>query len=451
MKTVKVGNAQAFWGDQPDAPLHLLQQQPDLDYLTLDYLAEVSLSIMAIQRDRDPTQGYAKDFIDVVRSLIPLWKAGHKTKIICNAGGLNPHACAEACREVLKELPGMKIGVVGGDNVLDLLKATPSHSLFQNLETKKELQSILKELVTANAYLGAKPITQALEQGANIVITGRVADPSLTVAACAHYFGWDWNDFNRLAGATVAGHLIECGTQVTGGIANRWLELHDLARIGYPVAEIDEDGNSVITKPAKTGGAVTLEIVKEQLVYEIGDPGRYLSPDATVSFLTLHLEQLGANRVRVAGATGTAPPPTYKVSASYRDGYRSEAMLTIVGKDAPQKGRACGEVVLERVRLAGYDLARTQIECLGAGDSVPDILPEHTNLLEVVLRIAVADPRHEAVEAFTKEIAPLVTSGPAGVTGYATGRPHIRPVFGYWPCLIDTTQVKPTIEILEVA
>lgn len=453
MEIVKIGNAQGFWGDQPDAPLRLVKQQPDLDYLTLDYLSEVSLSIMAIQHEKDPTLGYARDFVEVVKMLAPLWKDGLKTKIICNAGGINPKGCAEACLEALRShgCNNIKIGVVSNDNVLPLLTKNPDAPLFHNLETNKSLQYIAKKLVTANAYFGAKPVVEALQKGAQIVITGRVADPSLTVAACAFKFGWNWSDYQKLAGATIAGHLIECGTQVCGGISNRWLELPDLAHIGFPIAEVEESGRCVITKPQRSGGAVSLETVKEQLLYEIGDPSRYLSPDATVSFLQLNLEQLAANRVQVSGAVGSAPPSTYKVSATYRDGYRSEAMLTIVGRDTVKKARLAGNIILERVKAVGFDLERVNVECLGAGDSVPDVLAEQPNALEVVLRVAVADQRREAVEAFTKEIAPLVTSGPAGVTGYATGRPKVHSVCGYWPCLIDTSQITPTVEIMETS
>ncbi len=453
MRVIKVGNAQGFWGDQPNAPLHLIKQQPDIDYLTLDYLSEVSMSILAIQRERNPTMGYAEDFVELMAAFAPLWKSGLKTKIICNAGGLNPKGCARACQEILKKLDcaHIRIGIVSGDDVLPLLQKSPDSSQFHNLETGKSLQYVAKHLATANAYLGAKPLVDALAQNAQIIISGRVADPSLTVAACVHTFGWNWTDYHRLAGATVAGHLIECGTQVTGGISNRWLELPDLAHIGFPIAEINEEGQCVITKPPRTGGAVSLETVKEQLLYEIGDPSRYLSPDVTVSFMNVKVEQLSVNRVQVTDAVGSAPPSNYKVSATFKDGFRSEAMLTVVGRDAKKKALKAGEIILERVRVAGFELDHTRIECLGAGDSIPDILSHEDNHLEIVLRVAVADRRREAVEAFSKEVAPMVTSGPAGITGYATGRPKIRPVFGYWPCLIDAAEVTPIIEIVEAS
>jgi len=451
---VRIGNAQGFWGDSSIAPATLIAQQPDLDYLTLDYLAEVSMSILAIQREKDPLAGFASDFIEVVRSLIPFWKKGLHFKIVTNAGGLNPLGCAMACQALLKGsgLAAMKIGVVSGDDLTTLFKDS-SEASFQHLETAESHQRIKSRLVSANAYFGAEPIVRALQAGADIVITGRVADPSLTVAPCVAHFGWSWSDYDRLAGATIAGHLIECGTQVTGGISNHWLEVPDLSHIGFPVVEVDANGSCVITKPQKSGGVVSIETVKEQLLYEIGDPDRYLSPDVTVSFLSLSLKEQGPNRIFLSGAKGRHPPSTYKVSATYRDGFRAEALLTIFGPDVVKKARLCGETILKRCSDAGYALERTNIECLGHPNEgvAPGVFPQNASKhsLECVLRICVADSRKNALEFFSKEIASLVTCGPAGTTGYASGRPRIRPVFGYWPCLIQTQHVLPQVTILE--
>jgi hypothetical protein len=297
-KPISIGNAQGFWGDSVDAPARLVSQQPDLDYLTLDYLAEVSMSILASQRERDPTAGYARDFVEVVRSLIPFWQKGSKVRVISNAGGLNPRGCAKACGEVLRQagINSKKIGVVTGDDVLPLLQASEANrgtrsNPFANLETGEPLAKVLGSLVTASAYLGAQPIAEALRAGADIVITGRVADPSLTVAPCVAEFGWDWNDHDRIAGATIAGHLIECGAQVTGGISTDWLDIPDPANIGFPIVEVSSDGTCVVTKPQRTGGVVNERTVKEQLLYEIGDPDNYLSPDGTVSFLSLQVRE----------------------------------------------------------------------------------------------------------------------------------------------------------------
>src|ERR1051326_979343 len=454
---IKIGNAQGFWGDSIDAPARLVFQQPDLDYLTLDYLGEVSMSILASQRQRDTTAGYARDFVDVVRSLIPFWRKGSKVRVISNAGGLNPRGCAKACAEVLRQagINSMKIGVVTGDDVLPLLqlakpKGGARSNLFANLETGEPLTKVLDSLVTASAYLGAQPIAEALKAGADIVISGRVADPSLTVAPCVAEFGWDWNEHDRIAGATIAGHLIECGTQVTGGISTNWLEIPDPANIGFPIVEVASDGSCVVTKPKKTGGVVNERTVKEQLLYEIGDPDNYLSPDVTVSFLSLQLREDQKNRVRVSGAQGRSPTSAYKVSASYRDGFWAQGVLTIFGRNAVAKARRSGGVILKRVRKAGYHLERSSVECVGADACMPGLLGKsiETELLETVLRISVADPRREAVERFTKEMSPLICSGPQGVTGYAAGRPRVHEVFGYWPCLIDKKQVNAQVDML---
>lgn len=449
--TLRIANASAFWGDQPDAAARLVAAEPTLDFLTLDYLAELSLSIMAIARAKDPAAGYARDFVEVVRSLVPFYESGGRTKIVTNAGGLDPLACARAVQAELAaaNLTRLRVAVVTGDDLLgtgkSALQLLRKNGMGTNLETGEAFAAIEDRLVTANAYLGATAIADALCGGADIVITGRVADPSLTVGPCLAHFGWAATDYDRIAGATIAGHLIECGTQACGGFSTDWLQLHGIADVGFPIAEVSADGACVITKPAHTGGAVTLDTVKEQLLYEIGDPGNYLSPDATVSLLTVRLESLGRDRVRVAGATGRPPPPRYKVSASYRDGYKAHGMLTVFGHDAVKKARHAGEAVLARLTARGCTFRETLVECLGTGASVRGIASRmsDTHLVETVLRLSVAADTKAPVERFTKEIAPLVTSGPQGITGYATGRPKVLPIFGYWPCLIDRAAVTP--------
>jgi len=438
--TVRIGNAQAFWGDRGDAAAEILALEPELDYVTLDYLAEVSMSILAVQRERDPQAGYARDFVDVVRSLVPYWSSGGRCRLIVNAGGLNPHGCADACRTALEEAScrSLRIGVVTGDDVLDVLLATgdgPASSKFRNLDTGTAINAVSDRLVTANAYLGAAPIAEALAAGADIVITGRVADPSLVVAACMHHFGWSDDDFDRLAGATIAGHLIECGTQVTGGISTDWLDVPDLGHIGFPIVELSSDGSCVVTKPRGTGGQVTELTVKEQLVYEIGDPANYLSPDVTVSFLSLLVEDLGDDRVYVSGAIGSPPPATYKVSATFRDGFRSAGTLTVIGRNSVEKARRCGELVLQRVAEGGFELRDSVVECFGSGS-------------ETVLRVAVEAESRPAVECFARALMPFITAGPQGTTGYAEGRPRIHPMIHYWPCLIDRNAITALVEVI---
>lgn len=453
---IRVGNAQAFWGDRPSAAFELLSQSPDLDFLTMDYLAEVSMSILASQRERDATRGFAQDFVDVVSGLAGYWAAGGRCRLIANAGGLNPVGCAQACIKALENAgcQTLKIGVVTGDDVLPLLIAADSsnHS-FQNLDSQIPLLNVRERLVTANAYMGCSGIVQALKAGADIVITGRIADPSMVVAPCVYTFGWDLTDWDRIAGATVAGHLLECGTHVTGGISTDWLDVPDSTHLGFPIAEIQDDGTCTITKSEASGGHVTVETVKEQLIYEIGDPGQYLSPDVTVSILDLEVTQAGSDRVAVRGAKGSPCPSTFKVSATYRDGFRAAGMLTIFGPESVLKARRCGEIVLQRLREAGCVFRDTIVECLGNAESVPlDHLTSRSDRsFETILRIAVESDDRQAVEQFSRELMPLVTAGPQGTTGYGEGRPRIHGVIRYWPCLIEAARVASHVQIFDTA
>jgi len=452
--TIRIGNAQAFWGDRSTAAAELLAREPGLDFLTLDYLAEVSMSILASQRERDPSAGYPRDFVEVIRSLAPYWRAGGKCKLIANAGGLNPMGCAQACAQALEAAGtrSLRIVVVSGDDVLQDARREGRDSsgsgeaeFFRNLESQRPIADVADRLVTANAYLGAGPIAEALMCFGDIVITGRVADPSLVVGACLDHFRWNADDWDRLAGATVAGHLIECGTQVTGGISTDWLDLPDPSHIGFPIVEVEEDGSCIVTKPRGTGGAVTAATVKEQLLYEIGDPANYLSPDVCVSFLDLQVQDLGNDRVRVSGAKGSPPPETLKVSATYRDGFWAAGTLTIFGRDAREKAQRCGEIVLNRVREAGFELSETVIECLSGRDTLGDGSVE-----QAVVRIAAKAESRAALERFSKELMPLITAGPQGTTGYAAGRPPVHQVFRYWPCLARKQATHPVLHSVSV-
>ncbi|MFM9964416.1 MAG: acyclic terpene utilization AtuA family protein [Planctomycetaceae bacterium] len=452
-RPVRIGNAHGFWGDRIEAAAEMLAAEPDLDYVTLDFLAEVSMSLLAVQRSRDPQAGWPRDVVEVVRSLIPYWSGGGRCRLITNGGGLNPLACAQACQQVLLEAGcgDRVVAIVTGDDVLETLRAeTVDAPLHSNLDTGEPLSSVRERLVTANAYLGAQPLAEALARGADIVITGRVADPSLTVAACAHFHGWAWDDWPRLAGATVAGHLIECGTQVTGGISTDWLSVPNAERIGFPIVEVAEDASFIVTKPRGTGGCVNEQTVKEQLVYEIGDPGEYLSPDVSVSFLSLQVVEESPDRVRVSDAVGRPAPATYKISATYRGGFRAAGELTIYGVDAVAKARRAGQTVLDRLRHQGVTFRESVVECLGAGACHPRGTPANAaeQLTETVLRIAVADDSLAAVERFSRELMPLITAGPPGTTGYAAGRPRVQPVFRYWPCLIERDRITPRVDVL---
>ena len=362
---------------------------------------------------------------------------------------MNPRACGEKAAAVMaKHRLGRKVGVVSGDDLmprLDELLAT-GHPL-NHLDTGEPITAVRDRLVSANAYLGSRPIADALGRGADIIVTGRVADACLTVGPLLHEFGWADDAWDLLAAGSTAGHLIECGAQATGGLWVNAEERHDLGDVGYPIVDVLASGDFVVKKPKGTGGAVNLETVGEQLLYEVGDPSRYLTPDVTADFTAPELTHCGVHQVHVTGCRGTPATDTYKVSCAYRDGFTASGTLVLVGPDAVAKAERSGEIMRERLRRAGVEPEHWLVELLGAGDVVPGVLPRG-NPPEVVLRVAVRDSRKAVVERFGKEFAPLVTSGYAGTGGYTTGRPQVREVFAYWPALIAKSAVSPTVEVV---
>jgi hypothetical protein len=449
MRKVRIGNGCGFWGDNVDAPIRL-SEQGNLDYLTLEYLAELTMSILALQKQRKPDTGYAGDFLEVLERLCPILRAQPNLKIITNAGGMNPLACAAKARQILEKgnLSNRAVAVVQGDDLMPQLDAliTKGHA-FAHMDDGSPLSRIRERVVSANVYLGAQPIAQALRQGASIVITGRVADASLTLGPAVHELGFQWNDWNRLAAGTVAGHLIECGAQATGGLWCNWQET-ELANVGYPIAELSDNGEVLITKPAGSGGAVNLETVSEQLLYEVGDPAAYMTPDVVADFTSVSLTHPGADAVMIQGARGKPAPETLKVSIAYRDGFMAAGTLTLFGPEAITKARRSGDMLLARLRAAGVEPVHSLVEVLGGGDCVPGAADPPADVPEVVLRVAVRDSRRDVVERFTREFAPLVTSGPPGVTGYATGRPTVREVFAYWPALLARDAVRAEVTMI---
>lgn len=451
--SLRVGNGAGFWGDNLDAPF-LLARDGNLDVLTLEYLAELTLAILSHLRSVDPSKGYVNDFPELLPRLLPILRDQGRLKIVTNAGGLNPRTCAAACARTLvaSGQGDVPLAVVEGDDVLGPIPGWTAEGLrLDHAETGRPIEDVASRLVCANAYLGARPIARGLTAGARIVLTGRVADASLTLGPAAAHFGWGWDDWAPLAGATVAGHVIECGAQATGGLWHRWDEVPDLAGIGYPVAEVRADGSATLTKPEGTGGLVNVGTVSEQLVYEIDDPTRYRTPDVDVDLTTVRLDQDGPDRVRMTGAQGRPPSDTLKVAAVYRDGWTASGMLAVVGRGAEAKAAAAGRLVLERLKRAGFTPADSRIECLGAGAVVPGVLPPSTPAFEVVLRVTVRDPDRAAVERFCREFAPLVTSGPPGIAGYASGRPSPRPAFGYWPTLVPRSLVEERVTVRDAA
>lgn len=453
MPVIRVGNGAGYWGDNLDAP-RLLAEQGRLEYLTLEYLAELTLSILAHQRSRNPQAGFVADFLTVLDSLIPAMASQPQLKIVTNAGGMAPQSCARQAAEILSKagLGETTVAAASGDDLLPRLDdLIGSGEPFSNFDSGLALGDARPRIASANAYLGAGGIVTALSQGARVIITGRIADASLTVGPAVHEFGWSWNDWDRLAAATVAGHLIECGAQVTGGMFSGWTAGLSLDSLGYPIAEISDAGNVVITKPPATGGIVSTHTVAEQLVYEIGDPAHYLTPDVDADFSRVRLAQAGPDRVEVGGAKGNPAPPRFKVSMAYGDGYMASGTLVVCGDQAAAKARACGELILSRLRTAGVNLARTHIECLGTGDTLPGIWSRSDDAVEVVLRVSVHDPSRAAIERFVREFSPLVGSGPPGVTGYTGPRPSPYPVFAYWPTTIARERVPSVVEVRKAA
>ncbi len=449
-KTIRIGNGAGFWGDNLDAPRQLAEHGK-LDYLTLEYLAELTLSILAHQRSKKPEMGYVTDVPTVVRDLAPHFSGERRAlKLVTNGGGMNPEGCARATGEVLvaRGLPDIRIAAVAGDDLMPrLLELTAEGNAFPNFETGEPLGELAHRIVSANVYLGYEGIAQGLADEAQIVLTGRIADAALVVGPAMHEFGWKPDDWHRLGGATVAGHLIECGAQVTGGMYSDWDPSIDLNSIGYPIAELSSDGTCMITKPRQSSGAVTVDTVAEQLVYEIGDPKNYLTPDVVADFTKVRLEERKPNEVVVTGGRGTAAPDKLKVSMAYYDGFATTGMIVVVGQNAAEKATAAAKAVQAKMASAGFELDQFEYEILGAGGTLPGMELWKRKTREVVLRLSARDSRREAVDRLTRELAPLVTSGPPGVTGYTGARARTRPVISYWPSTIDRELVKSTVEV----
>ena len=450
-KKVLIANGQGFWGDSILGPVRLVNEGP-LDYLTLDYLAEVTMSIMQKLKTRRPEMGYATDFVKLIDRVLPQL-VEKNIKVVANAGGVNPHACKDAVMEIISKhgYSGIKVAVVEGDDILDGLDYLISKGEeFKNMDTGAPLSTVRDSVTSANVYLGAFPIAEALDQGAQIVITGRGTDPGLVIGPLIHEFGWTKEDYDKIAAGTVAGHIVECGAQCTGGNYTDWREVPDMARIGYPIIEASDDGTFVVTKHEKTGGLVTIPSVAHQLAYEMGDPANYITPDGIADFTSFSMEEEGPNRVRVSGVKGAPPTPTYKVSMSYHDGWKALGQLTVSGPDALAKAQLCAKIVWQRLALDGYEYTPEErmVEFVGANVCHDGIaIPGAQEPSEVVLRMGVKGPDRAKVDRFGPELVPLVTSGPPGVTGFAGGRPKATEIIGYWPALLRKDLVKTHVTV----
>jgi hypothetical protein len=445
--SIRIGGASGFWGDSSVGAPQLVRQGK-VDYLVFDYLAELTMSILAAARSKDPELGYATDFVAVTLKSILKDVVDQGIRVISNAGGVNPQACAKAIAALAAEQGlAVRVAVVLGDDVMPLVPQLRAQGVTE-LESGAPLP---ERLLTANAYLGALPVKQALDGGAQIVVTGRCVDSAVTLGALMHEFGWGAQDFDLLAQGSLAGHIIECGCQATGGLHTDWEAVPDWAHIGYPVLECRADGSFVVTKPPGTGGLVNEAVISEQMLYEIGDPRRYLLPDVTCDFSQVQLQTLGEHRVRVQGARGLPPGPAYKVSATFMDGFRCSAQLTIVGVDAARKARRTGEAILERTKelFARHGLAdyrRTSIEVLGSEESNFGPQARSGDVREAVLRVAVMHGQKAALELFAREIAPAGTSWSPGTTG-ADGRPRPSPSIRQFAFLLDKALLKPRVAL----
>jgi len=443
---IRIANGQGFWGDWLEAPVRLVNGGP-LDYLTLDYLAEVTMSILQKQRKADPNLGYARDFPPLVARIARQIR-DQGIRLIANAGGVNPIACA---REVRRLAPGLRVAVVLGDDLMDHLDELMAggHEL-RNIDTGEPLAGVRSAVQSANAYIGAFPLAEALRTGANIVITGRCADAALALAPMIHEFGWTPNDWNLLAAGVIAGHVIECGAQATGGNCHAdWQSTPDFAHIGYPIIEADSGGTMAIAKHENTGGRVTLATVKEQLVYEIGDPRRYMTPDVIADFTSIQLQDDGPDRVRITGAEGRPRPDTLKVSLSYHYGWKATGTLVYSAPDALAKARVADDVVRQRLADLGLQFEKIHTEFFGVNACHGHLAPRVAEPAEVQLRIGVRDRQKAPVERFTRELIPLVLSGPPTATGYGEGRPPVREIVAYWPTLVRREMVRTRVEVVE--
>ncbi len=443
-KIIRIGNAGGYWGDDPDA----LERQVfggRLDYISMDFLAEITMSIMQKQRAKNPSLGYARDFIPMLEKVLKK-TLDDNTTIITNAGGVNPESCARAIKEMASELGlNPKIAVVTGDDILTDLQVLHSNGVsFNNMETGEEFHSIQDRVQAANVYFGAAPVVEALKLNPDIIITGRVTDTGITVAPMIYEFGWAMDDWDKIAAGIISGHIMECGAQATAGNFTDWELVESYDNIGYPISEVEEDGTFTVTKHPGTGGMVSVDTVREQVFYEMGNPKAYITPDVVADFSTIRLVQDGKDRVRVSGIKGYEPTPLYKISMAYSDGYKAVGQILISGPHARKKAEAFAKIFWKRL---GTDFEATETEYFG-WNACHRSLGQSDDGNEILLRLGARSFEQPALKRFGKMIPSLILSGPPGVA-VTGGVPRIQEVVSYWPALIDKNLVTPKIAVFD--
>jgi len=451
MKTIRIGTGQGYWGDRLDAPLALVSRGK-VQYICFDYLAELTMSILQKQKERDPGRGYAHDFVTLCGQILPQVKA-QGIRLIASAGGVNPRACAGAIAQVARGHGlKLKIATVEGDNILDRLDSLPAQGYaLKNMDDGSDIDGIRDRITSANVYLGVAPIVQALRGGAEVVITGRNTDTSLFLAPMIHELGWGMDELDKLASGVCIGHVIECGAQVTGGnYTGGWDRVPDMARVGWPIAEVSEDGSAIITKPEGTGGLVEAGTVKEELLYEIGDPRTYITPDVVADFSQVRIEDEGPDRVKVWGAKGRPAPDTLKVSISYRNGYRAFADLGFSWPQALDKAKLAARILSERFRIIGLHPEEAMFDYIGYNSLHGPLaeFPGHEPQ-EVRLRVGIRTKTVEEARKLGPEVPCLVTCGPPQGGGYSA-RSTPQEILEYWPALIPAAAIRPEVHFVEV-
>ena len=451
---IKIASGQGFWGDLIDAPFHQVTKG-NIDYLVMDYLAEVTMSILQKQKNKNPKLGFAKDIPELMKRILPVC-IEKKIKIITNGGGVNPISCAESIIEVAKNIGinKLKIAVVLGDDIKDRVDELVSLGCsLNNMETNQSIIPIKEKLLSANVYFGAMPIVEGLKLGADIVITGRTTDTGLTLAPMIYEFGWDKENYDLMSSGTVAGHILECGAQSSGGnFMGDWQSIPNMAEIGFPIAEAYPNGEFIITKHPGTGGRVSFETVAEQLLYEIGNPEDYITPDCVADFTSIQLEDLGNDRVRVYNIKGKKATEFFKVSCSYSSGYSASATLTYSWPQALTKAKFADSILRKRLENLNLNFEEIRTEFIGYNSCHGPLSKniDESLINEIMLRVAVRSQDYNSIERFGKEIAPLILTGPPSVTGFAGGRPKPSDVVAYWPALIPKKYIQSDVKLIEM-